>query len=65
MSEREPYFDIFPDKAGEWRWTLHAANGEPVGDSGEGYASKSNCERAVRMVKRIAVNAEVRYREVS
>ena len=27
---KKSYFKIFKDSAGEWRWTLYAANHEPV-----------------------------------
>lgn len=54
-----PYFKVFQDRALEWRWTLHAANGEPVAVS-EGYTSKANALRSVDMVKRIVPIAIVR-----
>ena len=41
-------FEIYPDKAGEWRWRLVAGNGRIVADSGEGYASKANVKRAIK-----------------
>jgi uncharacterized protein YegP (UPF0339 family) len=31
---------VFKDHGGEWRWTLHADNGEPISDSDEGYVDK-------------------------
>ena len=54
-----PYFLVFRDNAGEWRWTLYGANGEAVAVS-EGYSSKWNAKRSVSMVKRIVPNAEIR-----
>lgn len=36
-------FQIYKDKAGEYRWRLVAHNGKIVGDSGEGYKNKSDC----------------------
>lgn len=39
-------FEIYRDAASQWRWRLKAANGRIVGDGGEGYASKSNAQRA-------------------
>lgn len=41
-----PRFEVYKDAKSEWRWRLVARNGRIVADSGEGYASKSNCERA-------------------
>lgn len=39
---RLPYFEVYKDKAGEWRWRLKAANHEILA-SGEGYSSRSKC----------------------
>lgn len=47
MSAAHPYFDIYQDKGGDWRWRLRARNGRIVADSAEGYASKRNAHRAV------------------
>jgi uncharacterized protein YegP (UPF0339 family) len=30
------HFEIYTDRAGEWRWTLYADNGWKIADSGEG-----------------------------
>lgn len=37
-------YEVFEDKAGEWRWHLLAANGEPVAAS-ESYATPEDAER--------------------
>lgn len=34
-------FQVYKDKAGEWRWRLRAKNGRIVADSGEGYKRKT------------------------
>ena len=44
-------FEIYQDAAGEYRWRLVAANGRTVGDSGEGYDSRSNAHRAAERAK--------------
>ncbi len=44
-------FELFEDDAGEWRWRLRHDNGEIIGDSGEGYSSKSNLKRALGRVR--------------
>ena len=44
-------FELFVDNADEWRWRLRHDNGEIIGDSGEGYASKSNAKRALSRVR--------------
>jgi len=45
------YFVLFQDSRFEWRWTLKAANHEPVAMSSEGYTTKFNCRRSIALVK--------------
>lgn len=52
-------FEIFEDKADEWRWRLRDGNGEKVATSGESFASKSNAKRAAQNVKDTASVAQV------
>ncbi len=52
-------FQIFTDKAGEYRWRLRANNNEIIADSAEGYKAKSDCEHGVDLVKQLAPTAEV------
>lgn len=52
-------FTLYKDRAGEWRWTLSAANNRHVAASGEGYVNRSDCIDAVRLVKRDAPSAPV------
>lgn len=37
------------DKAGEWRWTAIAHNGEPIADSAEGYTRREGAVEGVRL----------------
>ncbi len=52
-------FQLFVDKAGEYRWRLRADNNEIIADSAEGYKAKSDCEHGVDLVKQLAPTAEV------
>ena len=49
---QNPYFYVYRDAAGEWRWRLRASNEKIIADSGEGYYSQEGCEAAVSRVKR-------------
>ncbi|ELZ22684.1 hypothetical protein C475_16321 [Halosimplex carlsbadense 2-9-1] len=49
--ESEATVEIYEDNAGETRWRLVHANGNVIGDGSEGYASRSNAERAVDRVR--------------
>jgi len=52
-------FQVYKDKAGEWRWRLRADNNEPIADSNEGYKDKSDCRAGVELVKKLAPTAEI------
>ncbi len=52
-------FQIFTDRAGEYRWRLRTDNNEIIADSAEGYKAKSDCEHGVDLVKKLAPTAEV------
>lgn len=55
------HFEIYKDHAGEWRWTLYAANNRKVADSGEGYHNKADCLHGIDLV-RSSATAPVRER---
>jgi len=52
-------FELFTDKAGQWRWRLRHTNGNIIADSGEGYASRQKCKQGIESVKQNAPGAEV------
>ncbi|MFZ5718682.1 MAG: YegP family protein [Pseudomonadota bacterium] len=37
------YYYVYIDVARQWRWTLYAANGRKIANSGEGYFNKQDC----------------------
>ena len=39
------------DLQGYWRWTLVAANGKKIANSGEGYFNESDCDHAISLLK--------------
>lgn len=51
-------FEIYKDKAGEFRFRLKAANGEIIASS-EGYSSKQACENGIKSVKANAADAGI------
>ncbi|CAH0190106.1 hypothetical protein SRABI76_01752 [Microbacterium oxydans] len=51
-------FELYTDKAGEYRFRLKASNGEVIAIS-EGYASKSGALSGIESVRRNAADAEV------
>ena len=57
-TEKNPKFEIYTDKAGEFRFRLKATNGQIIAVS-EGYTTLANCENGVESVKKNAPDAEV------
>ena len=51
-------FEVYKDKAGEFRFRLKAENGETIAVS-EGYTTKSACKNGIASVKRTAPVAEI------
>ena len=49
-AEENPKFEIFLDKAGEFRFRLKAANGEIIAAS-EGYKAKDGCMKGIDSIK--------------
>ncbi len=52
-------FELFQDRADEWRWRLRHDNGNIIADSGEGYGSVSGARNGLRSVRENAPGAPV------
>ena len=57
-TEKNPKFEIYTDKAGEFRFRLIASNGEIIATS-EGYKALASCNNGIESVKKNAPDAEV------
>ena len=55
---KHPKFEIYLDKAGEYRFRLKARNGEIIGVS-EGYKAKPSCLNGIESVKKNAPEAPI------
>lgn len=55
---KHPKFEIYLDKAGEFRFRLKASNGQAILAS-EGYTRKSSCQNGIESVRKNAPDAEV------
>ena len=53
-----PKFEVYADKAGEFRFRLKARNGEIIA-VGEGYKAKASCLNGIDSVRRNAPDASV------
>ena len=56
--EKHPKFEIYTDKAGEFRFRLKATNGQIIAVS-EGYKAIASCLNGIESVKKNAVDAPV------
>ena len=58
QSVTNPKFQVYEDKAGEFRFRLTARNGEIIATS-EGYKAKASCLNGIESVRKNAPDAEV------
>jgi len=52
-------FELYKDKASEFRWRLVHQNGEIIADSGEGYTAKANAINGIESEKENAPGAPI------
>ena len=55
-AQKHPKFEIYADKAGEFRFRLKAKNGQNIGSS-EGYKALKSCLNGIESVKKNAVDS--------
>ena len=56
--EKHPKFEVYADKAGEFRFRLKATNGQVIAVS-EGYKAMASCMNGIESVKKNAVDAAI------
>ena len=56
--QKHPKFEVYQDKAGEYRFRLKATNGQIIA-TGEGYKAKPSCLNGIESIKRNAPEAKV------
>ena len=56
--EKHPKFEVYTDKAGEFRFRLKATNGQIIA-VGEGYKQKASCMNGIESVKKNAADAKI------
>lgn len=55
---KHPKFEVYLDKAGEYRFRLKARNGQIIA-VGEGYKTKASCLNGIDSIKRNAPDADI------
>ncbi len=61
-TKKNPKFEVYTDKAGEFRFRLKAKNGEIIA-TGEGYKAKKSCLNGIESIKKNAPEAPVEKAE--
>ena len=61
-TEKNPKFEVYVDKAGEFRFRLKARNGEIIATS-EGYKAKASCYNGIESVRKNAPDAPIEKAE--
>jgi uncharacterized protein YegP (UPF0339 family) len=56
-------FEVYKDKAGEYRWRLRATNTQILAIAAQGYSDKRACMNAIDSIKRDVANAPVEEKE--
>lgn len=56
--KKNPKFEVYEDKAGEYRFRLKATNGQIIA-VGEGYKAMAGCMNGIESVKKNAPDAEI------
>ena len=56
--EKHPKFEVYTDKAGEFRFRLKALNGQIIAVS-EGYKAMASCMNGIEFVKKNAIDAKI------
>ena len=57
-TEKNPKFEVYADKKGEFRFRLKATNGQIIA-TGEGYKAKASCLNGVESIRKNAPEAAV------
>lgn len=60
MAVKNPRFEVYRDRAGEYRFRLKARNGEIIAFS-DGYAAKAGCLDGIESVKKYVSQAEISW----
>ena len=58
VKEKNPKFELYTDKAGEFRFRLKAKNGQIIAVS-EGYTTMAKCKNGVKSVKKNAEDSPI------
>jgi len=62
-SQARATFEVYKDKAGEYRWRLRATNTQILAIAAQGYSDKRSCLNAIESVKRDVASAPIEEKD--
>jgi len=54
-------FELYPDKAGEFRWRLKAANGAILATAGQGYKARADAKHGIELVQMAGADEKLKF----
>ena len=57
-------FELYADKAGEFRWRLKAGNGETLATSADGYKAKGDAKSGIERIKKVSADPQTAKFEI-
>ena len=54
-------FELYADRADEFRWRLKAGNGAILATGGQGYKAKADAQHGIELVKRAGTDDKLKY----
>lgn len=57
-TKKNPKFEVYTDKKGEFRFRLKAKNGQIIA-TGEGYKAKAGCLNGIESIKKNVIDAKI------
>jgi uncharacterized protein YegP (UPF0339 family) len=54
-------FELYKDKAGEFRWRLKAANGAVLATPGQGYKAAADAKHSIELVQKSGTDDKMKY----
>lgn len=59
--ESKVRFEVYKDKAGEYRWRLKAGNGETLATGGQGYKEKAAAKNGIASVQKASTSDKANF----
>lgn len=54
-------FELYKDKAGEFRWRLKAGNGAVLATPGQGYKAKADAKNSIELIRKAGTDEKMKF----